>query len=142
MLKYTYFCKIFQDYFTIVCTCFLNYILNITFWSSDFCTCVLIYSLHLTFQSSEYKETIISIFHSFNHGEFIAYELNLILLSDMLCIPMVSISYIITFSLLFEHTNIDHQLSFTLSEYSCRVWKKGYQPLGMVVLKKGQWIGG
>ena len=50
ILKYRSYCKISNDSFTIVCTCFLIYSLNLNFWSSYFCVLVfLIYSLNLTF---------------------------------------------------------------------------------------------
>ena len=55
ILTYKYFCRIYHDSFTIVCTRFFNP-LNIIFWSSDFSVFVLfIYSLNLIFYHQNIK---------------------------------------------------------------------------------------
>ena len=95
-----------------------------------------IYSLDITFRSSEYKDTIIHIFHKFKNGEFIEYESNLILLSDVLCIPMVSISFMIisTFILTILIKIINKVLLFPNILF---MYKKGYIRLwGMEMAKK------
>ena len=48
----------------------------------------------------------------------------------MLCIPMVSISHMNKFSLIFEHINNNDQQSSNISKYSLHIRKGGYQPHG------------
>ena len=54
----------------------------------------------------------------------------------MTFIPMVSISYIITFRWFFEHINNNDKQSSTLSKYSSHIGKGGYQTLGGVSVEK------